>query len=298
MARDQIFGVRPEQGRRVDQENDYNTSCSPEFKFAGYQYDSESGNYYAMARYYNPRLGRFMSPDPLGGAIGNPQSLNRYSYVLNNPESFVDPLGLKCVTLDDGTRGDDGTLPKCNDPSVWTSETVTVNGGGGETPSELYQLLWEAEYGLQPTTPPLVYARLPFGGGPRPVGPNKPQTQGQNGCLVTVFDPSCKPKELPPCPEVGAKAALNAFANGGPVFPPGENPEDLVRAGGAYAASYIMEHGLVVPLRSSVVRGILGVTEDVSLAVAAYPVVEAEVEGLKKEARDWSRGACSTAWTN
>jgi hypothetical protein len=114
---------------------------------------------------------------------------------------------------------------------------------------------------------------------------------------VTVFDPSCKPKEPPSCPSVFVNGTLNALSNGGPVFPPGENPEDLVRAGGgAYAASYIMEHGLVVPLRSSVVRGILGVTEDISLAVAAYPVVEAEAEGLKQEVQDWSSGACSTAW--
>ena len=32
----------------------------------------------------------------LGGDILNPQSLNRYAYVLNNPETFIDPLGLSC----------------------------------------------------------------------------------------------------------------------------------------------------------------------------------------------------------
>lgn len=79
------------------QENDYNTTCTPEYKFAGYEFDSETGNYYAYARYYNPRLGRFMSPDPLGGDILNPQSLNRYAYVTNNPTSWTDPLGLKAL---------------------------------------------------------------------------------------------------------------------------------------------------------------------------------------------------------
>jgi len=53
-------------------------TCSSNYKFAGYEYDSETGLYYAKARYYNPRLGRFMSTDPLGGDPGNPQSLNQY----------------------------------------------------------------------------------------------------------------------------------------------------------------------------------------------------------------------------
>ena len=38
--------------------------------------------------------GRWMTPDPLGGDITNPQSLNRYAYVLNNPTTFTDPSGL------------------------------------------------------------------------------------------------------------------------------------------------------------------------------------------------------------
>jgi RHS repeat-associated protein len=56
-------------------------TCSSNYKFTGYEYDSETGLYYAKARYYNPRLGRFMSVDPLGGDPRNPQSLNKYAYV-------------------------------------------------------------------------------------------------------------------------------------------------------------------------------------------------------------------------
>jgi RHS repeat-associated protein len=76
------------------QENDYTTTCSPTYKFTGYEFDSETGNYYAYARYYSPRLGRFLSADPMGGSGGNPQSLNGYSYVLNNSTTLTDPLGL------------------------------------------------------------------------------------------------------------------------------------------------------------------------------------------------------------
>jgi hypothetical protein len=35
-----------------------------------------------------------LSPDPLGGNAANPQLLNRYSYGLNSPVNFYDPLGL------------------------------------------------------------------------------------------------------------------------------------------------------------------------------------------------------------
>jgi uncharacterized protein RhaS with RHS repeats len=41
------------------------------------------------------RLGRWLSPDPLAGDVTDPQSLNRYAYVLNNPTNFSDPLGLR-----------------------------------------------------------------------------------------------------------------------------------------------------------------------------------------------------------
>ena len=73
-------------------------TCSSNYKFTGYEYDSETGLYYAKARYYNPRLGRFMSADPLSGDVIDPQSLNRYAYVINAPTILTDPTGLdNCI---------------------------------------------------------------------------------------------------------------------------------------------------------------------------------------------------------
>jgi hypothetical protein len=46
-----------------------------------------------------------MSTDPLAGDIGNPQSLNLYAYVRNNPASLVDPLGLRCTQADRAAGG-------------------------------------------------------------------------------------------------------------------------------------------------------------------------------------------------
>ncbi|MBZ5543330.1 MAG: RHS repeat-associated core domain-containing protein [Acidobacteriia bacterium] len=58
------------------------------------QRDAETGNDPTLFRMYNPRLYRWLSPDPLAGNITNPQSLNRYAYALNDPCDLVDPLGL------------------------------------------------------------------------------------------------------------------------------------------------------------------------------------------------------------
>lgn len=69
-------------------------SCSQNYKFTGYERDSESGLDYAEARYYNQRIGRFMSVDPMAGDIRDPQTLNRYAYVRNNPVNLTDPSGL------------------------------------------------------------------------------------------------------------------------------------------------------------------------------------------------------------
>jgi RHS repeat-associated protein len=74
----------------------HTTTCAPSYKFTGYERDPETGLDYAFNRYYNPRIGRFMSSDPLGSAASNyqnPQSWNRYAYVLNKPLTLVDPRG-------------------------------------------------------------------------------------------------------------------------------------------------------------------------------------------------------------
>lgn len=62
--------------------------------FTGSERDDETGLDFMQARYYANIQGRFMSVDPVVGLLSNPQSLNRYSYGLNNPLKFVDPTGM------------------------------------------------------------------------------------------------------------------------------------------------------------------------------------------------------------
>jgi RHS repeat-associated protein len=45
------------------------------------------------ARFYDAALGRFLSPDSIVTQPGDPQSLNRYAYVRNNPLRYIDPTG-------------------------------------------------------------------------------------------------------------------------------------------------------------------------------------------------------------
>ena len=71
----------------------FTNNCSQSYKFAGMEQDSETGEYHTLFRQYASNLGRWLSPDPLGGSVANPQSLNRYAYALNNPTTLTDPLG-------------------------------------------------------------------------------------------------------------------------------------------------------------------------------------------------------------
>ena len=74
---------------------DYSTELVKEnpYRYAGYYFDRKTQSYYLQARYYNPRLGRFISLDPIRGDLTNPLSLNRYVYAYNNPVNFIDPTG-------------------------------------------------------------------------------------------------------------------------------------------------------------------------------------------------------------
>jgi RHS repeat-associated protein len=62
--------------------------------YTGRDWEPVAGLYYYRARYYDPRAGRFISPDPLGFVDG----MNVYSYVGGNPVAEYDPLGLSGLT--------------------------------------------------------------------------------------------------------------------------------------------------------------------------------------------------------
>jgi RHS repeat-associated protein len=97
----------------------YETGTPDKIKFTTYESDNlsgETGLNYALFRHQSPTLARFISADLLGGNPEFPQSLNRYSYVANDPVNLVDPSGLLAQCAD-GTHAvkdpTDGTLVAC-----------------------------------------------------------------------------------------------------------------------------------------------------------------------------------------
>jgi RHS repeat-associated protein len=103
-------------------------------KFTGQEHDSETQFDFFGARYFSSAQGRFTSPDePLADQFANdPQSWNLYSYVRNNPLRYVDPSGMSCIGLDDGTQADDGDGLGCSAAGVRAGnpfDSSTLNQG-------------------------------------------------------------------------------------------------------------------------------------------------------------------------
>jgi RHS repeat-associated protein len=76
------------------------TVAASRHKFTGQEFDAETGLYFYGARYYDPHLGRFISPDSVVADPTEPQLMNRYAYVRNNPLKYTDPTG-HVVVADD-----------------------------------------------------------------------------------------------------------------------------------------------------------------------------------------------------
>jgi RHS repeat-associated protein len=145
--------------------------------FTGDTQDIVAGLFDTPNREYHPTQGRWISPDPAGlGAVDitNPQSWNRYSYVLNNPLANIDPLGLCGGDFD------------CEDWGSWSL-------GGILTRSDLERLFdmgngsgfnfsLSSRGGL-----PCDLDFIPCGGLPSPIGLNMP--------CQTDFGAPCTPAD-------------------------------------------------------------------------------------------------------
>jgi RHS repeat-associated protein len=110
------------------------------FRWAGREYDQETGLYYMRARYYDPQLGKFLSEDPIGVEGG----LNLYGYVGNDPANRTDPFGEEMVCWSeriwmDGPATGTGNIHEMsvNGGGEWSmkwhcSDDGVIPGGGGQ----------------------------------------------------------------------------------------------------------------------------------------------------------------------
>ena len=132
-------------------------SITNRIRYTGQQYDGISGQYYLRARFYNPRIGRFMQEDTYHG-----DGLNLYAYCHNNPVMYYDPSGY-ASSFDPTTYVDPSSLPglsagqKKTTPGIVTGAftssvpvgTPTISSPDGTTiaiPQEVAQQLVGKQY--------------------------------------------------------------------------------------------------------------------------------------------------------
>ncbi len=119
------------------------------YSFAGMPYyDTTTGTNPTEYRFYTQNLGRWLSPDPVAGDITNPQSLNRYAYVMNNPTTSIDPLGLDpCTSANTGPGGSYACSPQqASQSNIGGLLGQIYNNQIGVTITSMFEWLFPAAY--------------------------------------------------------------------------------------------------------------------------------------------------------
>lgn len=120
------------------------TTIGTRYDFTQREADLESGVLHYRARSYDPRMGRFIHPDPIRFESGDP---NFYCYVRNNPANKIDPTGLQAQSLQDANdqRVKNGLPPftpeeweRMNDKSRTPSDRLTATWGGDGKPTGIW----------------------------------------------------------------------------------------------------------------------------------------------------------------
>ncbi|MEO3944981.1 RHS repeat-associated core domain-containing protein [Gorillibacterium sp. CAU 1737] len=105
------------------------------FRYSGEYLDKATSLQYLRARWYDPDMGRFLNEDTYEGQEDSPQSLNLYSYVINNPLIYTDPSGHKAWLIH-GTWSDgntwspefikyvEGLFKESSDKLIWTGDNT------------------------------------------------------------------------------------------------------------------------------------------------------------------------------
>jgi len=142
-------------------------STPTSLRFTGQRQDATIGLYFYDTRYYDPALGRFISADTIVPQAGDPQSLNRYSYVLNSPLNYRDPSGHsacvdeECNWIDNPHTGKIAWRgPRAGNPrEAWRVEALTNLMNAGPNTQHAAQYIMNNDVTFEFETPLLdVYA--------------------------------------------------------------------------------------------------------------------------------------------
>jgi len=84
-------------------EREHTGTTVSDYKFTDQEKDTSTGLYNYNARLYGPVVGWFVTADSIVPDLYDPQSLNRYSYCINNPLIYTDPTGNEWFKQEDET---------------------------------------------------------------------------------------------------------------------------------------------------------------------------------------------------
>lgn len=113
--------------------------------YAGRDYDAEADIYNCRARFYSPRLGRFLQPDPIRFLGG----MNVYTYVLNNPINLTDKTGLDIWI--EGPSGDEPPFHESIAVGNYNGSYVSYSYGVDPSDPRWRAFFWTTGYAYQDT---------------------------------------------------------------------------------------------------------------------------------------------------
>jgi RHS repeat-associated protein len=267
--------------------------------FTGQNSDTVSGLYDFLYRENSSSQGRWISPDPSGLSAAdpnNPQSWNRYAYVANNPLSNIDRMGLDDSSIDGCANKNvdcvpgilDGISVLASDPAPThvpfdPQNTANVNGGEGAiVPQQLFGLLFPN--GIQSAANNGnfswrgAFAKNLFS------WKNFTDEFKQGGCVNVAVNATA--------------GALNPFSPS--LATAGEGTAGVLAASqynaavqyAASAPNYLGGTGLIYPMKSSVVRGMIADANATAASAPLFALDGALLQGVITEGISMANGEC------
>jgi RHS repeat-associated protein len=210
--------------------------------FTGHEADDDFGLINMRGRMYDSRTGRFLTADPYVQAPLHSQSLNRYSYVFNNPVNLVDPSGFQALGISGSAGGGGGS---------------GGNAGAGYDPSFDLQLRLSGAnvlLGLGSHTVPVAQDASGAQQAPADVGPGS--AAGSSGAVPVASVEFGNPGAVAVPYELPSLNGWNPSQGERPAFvPPGMPPG-------------FCHQGFCVPERTSLRTGVLPVERDMAKVAA------------------------------